>query len=286
MYSSMLKFSVISVTKNNLSALLHTVQSVRAQHNAMVELIIVDGNSTDGTKAWLQTEAAADYWLSEPDIGIYDAMNKGVCLATGDYVIFLNAGDSFSSADVLERVAALHPVADILCGTTVLLNELRNVKPAPESITLKTLFCSALCHQAVFTRTSLLKAMPFDTSLKWVADRKFFLQALVFGNSSYFPMRINIVDYDVHGTSANNRLGSEQEFLKVLQELLPPRIMDDYARASWGPYYKMTPYDSFYFTLKCRRYGSVVYRLNILLLKFISIWKKSAAFVWHYPSKV
>lgn len=95
-------FSIITVTRNNLDGLRATQNSIAIQHCADFEWIVVDGASTDGTPEWLDTTAA--HWTSEPDRGIYDAMNKGIDRAAGDYLLFLNAGDCLCAPDTLTRI--------------------------------------------------------------------------------------------------------------------------------------------------------------------------------------
>ena len=96
------RVSIITVTYNAEPLLERTLQSVLAQRYADKEIVVVDGQSSDGTVAVIKRHAAAiQSWVSEPDRGIYDAMNKGVRMATGDWILFMNAGDTFASDDVL-----------------------------------------------------------------------------------------------------------------------------------------------------------------------------------------
>jgi putative colanic acid biosynthesis glycosyltransferase len=96
-------FSIITVTRNNLEGLRRTHVSLRAQSYADYEWIIIDGASSDGTVNYLEGLAARSW--SEPDEGIYDAMNKGLARARGDYLLLMNAGDSFAAPDVLQKIA-------------------------------------------------------------------------------------------------------------------------------------------------------------------------------------
>lgn len=99
------RVSIITVTYNAESLLERTLQSVLSQRYADKEIVVVDGQSSDGTVAVIKRHAAAiQSWVSEPDKGIYDAMNKGVRMATGDWILFMNAGDTFASDDVLQRL--------------------------------------------------------------------------------------------------------------------------------------------------------------------------------------
>jgi len=119
-----MKITVITVVYNNVNTLPDTIKSVSSQQNINLEYIIIDGGSTDGSlEIILQNQHAVSFWLSEPDKGIYDAMNKGISMATGDVIGFLNADDIFASRDVLSSVASTIGTSDILYG------DLRYVTP-------------------------------------------------------------------------------------------------------------------------------------------------------------
>ncbi|OQX76738.1 MAG: hypothetical protein B6D61_08310 [Bacteroidetes bacterium 4484_249] len=96
-------FSIITICKDNIDELKKTYRSVVNQSVTDYEWIVIDGNSHDGTREWL-TEINFSNWISEPDKGIYDAMNKGITMAKGRYLIFMNSGDSFASNEVLEKI--------------------------------------------------------------------------------------------------------------------------------------------------------------------------------------
>lgn len=99
-----MKFSIITVCRNNLTGLKKTYDSLFAQTFTDYEWIVIDGNSSDGTKEWLQSINNELIWISEPDDGIFDAMNKGIALAHGEYLLFLNSSDELANNDVLEKV--------------------------------------------------------------------------------------------------------------------------------------------------------------------------------------
>lgn len=102
-----MKISVITVCRNDLKGLIGTYESLKIQSHQTFEWIVIDGNSSDGTQAWLtENHDLPGSWISEPDKGIYDAMRKGWERSGGEYVIFMNSGDAFSDAGVLEKVAA------------------------------------------------------------------------------------------------------------------------------------------------------------------------------------
>jgi glycosyltransferase involved in cell wall biosynthesis len=172
-------FSVITVTYNAARWLERTVLSVLGQSYAGIEYLIIDGGSADGTTAIIkQYEKGVAYWASEPDKGLYDAMNKGLQKATGDYVWFMNAGDTFHSADTVRQVAALikkEPVLpDIIYGETATIDAsgeitgLRRLK-APKKLSWKSFRMGMLvCHQSFVVKRSL--APLFDLQYRYSAD--------------------------------------------------------------------------------------------------------------------
>ena len=162
------RVSIITVTYNAEPLLERTLQSVLAQRYADKEIVVVDGQSSDGTVAVIKRHAAAiQSWISEPDKGIYDAMNKGVRMATGDWILFMNAGDTFASDDVFQCLFdAVDPAqADVIYGDVVKGGV---VKAAPRQYRLyhRMLFC----HQSVLTRRSCLLDTPFDIRHRLSAD--------------------------------------------------------------------------------------------------------------------
>ena len=142
-----MKFSIITVTYNAAPYLERTVLSVLSQSYPDIEYLIIDGQSTDGTVDIIrQYESGIAYWVSEPDKGLYDAMNKGLRRATGDYVWFLNAGDTFPSADLVQtiaqKIARRKHLPDVIYGDTAIVNNegcvlgMRHLRP-PKKLTWK-----------------------------------------------------------------------------------------------------------------------------------------------------
>ena len=279
-----MNISVITVNRNNLSGLKKTIESVRAQRVKPYEFIVIDGASTDGSFALLQEYSSLiTYSVSEPDKGIYNAMNKGVAAAKGEYCIFMNSGDCFCNDDAIRLLSETGATQDIICGNAVILEDVPRRKQPPKEITLNFLYNQSLCHQSVLIRTSLLRAEPYDESLKIVADRKFFLKALVFSNCSYKAVDIDVANYDITGYSAKNRFASEQEWEKVLRDTLPERILTDYGRSVSGVLYGTSPYERMFLEIGRRKYRKPVYRMVRSFLSFLSIFRKSAGFVNVFP---
>lgn len=173
--------TVITVCKDALKGLKETMDSVSAQESAEFEYIVVDGDSTDGTKEFLSScleDCPGNVifsYVSEKDSGIYDAMNKGVRLAKGEYVLFLNAGDSFCDSSIImkfEKAVNEHD-ADAYYGDT-LMHYYEGYGLFLESEALKLNPTMPFIHQSAIVKRSLLLEHPFDTSYKVCADLEFF----------------------------------------------------------------------------------------------------------------
>lgn len=275
-----MKISVITINRNNEAGLGKTLQSVADQTVQPFEFIVIDGASTDGSVNLIQSrQSAITYWVSEPDAGIYNAMNKGVAKSQGEWCLFLNSGDTLSSPTVLEQLQQAGASADIICGNAMVQEDPPRRKTPPEEITLNFLFNGSLCHQSALIRRSLLLKHPYDETLKIVSDRKFFLQTLILETCSYQTVPIDIADYDTGGYSATHRFASEQEYARVLEELIPARIRQDYGQQKFGALYGDGPYEKLFTEIGRRRWRRPVYRLVRGLLRAISPFVKSARFV-------
>jgi glycosyltransferase involved in cell wall biosynthesis len=156
-----MKFSIITVCRNSEKVLPHSMNSLAAQLYKNYEWIVIDGASTDSTVKIAQSFSAAPLRLSsEPDEGIYNAMNKGVTKARGEYLFFLNSDDSLSDPDVLADVAKFldtHPTVDLLYGDVVDAGLGRRMLRTFTHINSRTLLYEDLCHQAVFAKKNLFE---------------------------------------------------------------------------------------------------------------------------------
>jgi glycosyltransferase involved in cell wall biosynthesis len=178
------KVSIITVVFNGKEFLEKTFESVFAQRFSSVEYIVVDGNSTDGTLDLIKNnQNRISQWISEPDKGLYDAMNKALKMATGEFVLFMNAGDLFQDEYVLERIfQQAPPEADILYGDTMLVDEtgielgLRSVATPhklPENLDWKDFkFGMVVCHQSILIRRTLAESYntvhPYCADIDWI----------------------------------------------------------------------------------------------------------------------
>jgi putative colanic acid biosynthesis glycosyltransferase len=165
-------FSIITITRDNLEGLKRTQDSLHWQVCRDFEWIVIDGASKDGTRQYLETTTA--HWYSEKDSGIYDAMNKGIIHAAGNYLLFLNAGDTLAAPDTLERVKkAMVSAPDFIYGDSI---EADNHKTARHhSGILNGMFTH---HQSMFYNRHLLGPLRYDISYRIAADYKFTLAFL------------------------------------------------------------------------------------------------------------
>src|SRR5690606_19468930 len=174
--------SVITVVYNNVRDIERTLKSVIGQTYPHIEYLVIDGNSTDGTVAVIKQYAERiAYWVSEPDNGIYDAMNKGLQRATGDYVLFMNSGDEIYAQDTVEQVFGSAPDADIYYGETEMYNEnweslgLRR-HAIPAQFNWRSFrFGMNISHQAIYIRRSI--AGFYDPRYQLSADIDWIIRA-------------------------------------------------------------------------------------------------------------
>ena len=232
------KLSIITITYNNLAGLRKTVESVFSQTYRNFEYIIIDGASTDGTYDYLQEicsqwskSAEQLHIVSEPDTGIYNAMNKGIRLAHGEYLQFLNAGDYLTTPTILDEVFAVPTTADVIYGNRIdvfATGEKQNRKMPPQ-ITVHFLWQSMISHQASFIHRGLFDAIGlYREDLKYASDWEFFLKAFVRHNATNRYVDLYVVYFDLGGisTDAANRAEMLEERNRVFAETLPYLVTD------------------------------------------------------------
>lgn len=230
-----MRVSIITINYNNFNGLKRTIESVRTQSVfSEIEYVVVDGFSTDASRDILK-EYADDIsiTISEPDNGIYDAMNKGVRAASGDFLLFLNSGDILCSDDVLAKVLPyLTGDLDILSGYTMRRMQngklVRELSGSPDYITLSSIIHAPLSHAGAFIRRQLLINRQYDETYRIASDWKFFLETSIFDNVRYRHINLDIAIFDNDGISSSpdNRDIHESERKRVLNEL-PNSILRD-----------------------------------------------------------
>ncbi|MBQ9362304.1 MAG: glycosyltransferase [Bacteroidaceae bacterium] len=221
-----MKISIITVVYNDLEGVKKTVQSVLSQTDKNFEYIIIDGGSTDGTREYLDSLDEVDKKISEPDSGIYNAMNKAVRMAEGEFCIFMNAGDKFHDDEVVAKANRTLDDADLYVGHTVEVGTERSqCFTAPQTMTIEHLLKTSIYHQSTFTRTELLKAHPYDENYRIVSDWAFFFEQWLHG-AEYKPLDFFVSYYYLGGYSAQHVDTIEIERKDVIDKLLPKRIQE------------------------------------------------------------
>jgi len=212
--------TVITVVYNDVSHIEQTMLSVLNQSYPYIEYIIIDGGSTDGTVDVIKKYAdRLAYWVSEPDEGIYDAMNKGLEHATGDWVNFMNSGDAFASIDTIARVFAIEGVdyssLKMIGGGTnnVYQDSSKSFYDPAKSATVIP-YAIPFSHQACFTRTEVCR---FDSTFKIAADYKVMYDVYhQYGTNAILSLDFPVANYAKDDSlSTNNQHKAKGEYLKI-----------------------------------------------------------------------
>ncbi|GAB6182725.1 glycosyltransferase family 2 protein [Thermodesulfovibrio hydrogeniphilus] len=206
--------SVITVVLNGEKYLEETIQSVLNQTYDNVEYIIIDGGSTDGTLDIIKKyEDYIDYWVSEKDKGIYDAMNKGIDVASGEWINFMNAGDGFYERDVIAKIFEReYKDVGIICGDFIAVHDNQKVLRKPKPL-YKFYRYMCLSHQSAFININLMKKLRYNQDYRLAADYEFFLRAfykekVIF---NYVSLIVNYIEGNV-GFSSNLFLSYYEDF--------------------------------------------------------------------------
>ena len=227
-----MKLSIITVNYNNKAGLQKTIDSVVAQTWRDFEWIIIDGGSTDGSKELIeQYQQHFAYWCSEPDKGVYNAMNKGIDKARGEYLLFLNSGDALYDEHVLQNVDDLHLDADIISGQVERMDNHQLLRVYDNNI-LKQLFYSTLNHQGSFIKRKLFDDLAYEESYRIVSDWKFWLDAIIKNNASLEIINLIVTIQDMTGISSEEPLRDKEERQKLLNKFFPIPVQQELKR-SW-----------------------------------------------------
>lgn len=234
-----MKLTIITINYNNAAGLQKTMQSVLSQTSQEFEYIIVDGGSTDKSVNIIKNyelKIKNFRWVSEKDNGIYHAMNKGIRMAEGEYVQFVNSGDCLASDDVTERMlktlSILNSQFSILYGNMLKVMPygiLRDKCFAGQQPTMLDFYRGTLNHSPAYIKRSLFDKYGFyDESLRIVSDWKWYMQAIIFGKEPIEYIDIDVTFFDMSGISETNKELDKAERLKVLQDFLPGKVLEDY----------------------------------------------------------
>ena len=216
-------FSIITVTRNAGKVLEQTIVSVMNQTYDNIEYIMIDGVSTDSTVSIIMHyKSSLSYWISEYDSGLYDAMNKGLREATGDYVWFLNAGDVLKHNDIVKELAEIavqNDLPDILYGETDLMDRKGNVfaerrLKTPQNLTWKNFSMGMLvCHQAFIVKRSI--APKYNLAYRFSADFDWCIHCLKVSRSVVHT-QLRLVNYLYEGLTTSNRIKSLKERYAIM----------------------------------------------------------------------
>jgi glycosyltransferase involved in cell wall biosynthesis len=219
-----MNLSVITINKDNAEGLKKTCLSVVSQTYKDFEWIIIDGASNDNSVSIIeQYSDRVTYWISEPDSGIYNAMNKGIKHAVGNYLLFLNSGDFLLYPWTLEK--AFNEIktcrqADVYYSDAV--EHTHKVIISPENITLKLLISYMINHQNTLIRRELFEHQLYNEKYKIKADWYFFLAEMLQHNISFYKIKTIIAVYDTTGVSSLHEKKSRLERKNALKELKIP----------------------------------------------------------------
>ncbi len=222
------RLSIITINLNNAIGLQKTIESVVNQTFTDYEFIVIDGGSTDGSVDIIKQYAEKiTYWVSEPDKGIYNAMNKGILLAKGEYCLFLNSGDWLIEAKGLQKAF------EIIGGEDIIYCDLQTEKEIwynPEKLTLLTFFKGTIGHPSTFIKTTLFSTIGYyNENNKIVSDWEFIITAIIKFQCSYQHIAFLLTYFGNDGISSNPTYQKlhQDEREKVLKEGFP-MMYDDY----------------------------------------------------------
>lgn len=221
-----MKISIVTVVFNDRIHIEKTLDSVKCQNaRNSIEYIVVDGNSTDGTSEILRSRInEIDIYIREKDSGIYNAMNKGLVRATGDYVIFMNSGDTFHDLDVIGHIVANtpEPFPALIYGNYCAKQngEISGIIPSRKSNMIW--YGPIASHQSTFYNLHFLNQqhLSYDESYRIAADYKLTLEVITLSKGNTLQLPLCISDFDMSGISNRNQNLGLQEANRVRKEVL------------------------------------------------------------------
>lgn len=226
-----MRLSIITINYNNRDGLQKTIESVIAQTFKDFEWIGVDGGSTDGSRELIEQYAGHfAYWVSEPDKGIYNAMNKGIDQAKGDYIMFLNSGDWLYDKTSLERSFAYDFDADVMYGDCVFHYANREVMQRyPSNLTFEFFYRSSLAHCSSFIKREVLAKEHYNESYRIVSDLEFWVK-LASEGGTFRHLDEFVSVFDTSGVSSTNHDLDLAERKQMLSQYVPEMMAADYDR--------------------------------------------------------
>lgn len=215
-----LKISIITIVFNDAKGLEKTIQNIINQTYDNIEYIIIDGGSTDGTIEVIKKyEDKISHWVSEPDKGIYDAMNKGINLVTGDWINFMNARDVFFDKSVIEKVVPILS-NDIIIAYGDTIRDYGAYTSLRHNLNLSKMYHGQVFgHQSSFVSAIYHKKNLFSLEYEIAGDYDFLLNAYIKNKNGFkqIPMAISVFSMD--GVSSNNEIQSTLERIRILKKI-------------------------------------------------------------------
>jgi glycosyltransferase involved in cell wall biosynthesis len=215
----MCKISIITINYNDAKGLERTITSVINQSSLIFEYIVIDGGSTDASLEVIRKyQNKINYFVSEKDSGIYNAMNKGIKVATGEYLFFLNSGDHFFNRDVVKKCTSFLQEEDLVYfNIEIKGNNTSKIVSYPNILRFSDFYEGGICHQSVFIKKTLFEMIGlYDEELKIVSDWKFFILALFKHNCSYKKVNETLSTYYLGGLSS--QINNFEERNSVIKE--------------------------------------------------------------------
>jgi glycosyltransferase involved in cell wall biosynthesis len=241
------KLSIITINKNNSIGLKKTIESVLAQNYDNFEFIIIDGSSTDDSIEVIEsfnnlasnqqtntsTHQPSSYWISEPDTGVYQAMNKGIKEASGEYLLFLNSGDFLIHTDALRYVFETDSAEDIIAARCQITRKGKVVHTThpPENITFGTLYYEGLNHQSTLIKRELFTRYGFyDETFLYNADIEFWYRCIILHQVSVRSVPVILSCYNLEGMSTleSQSEAFREELDRIYQLPLFQKFIPDY----------------------------------------------------------
>ena len=224
-----MRLSIITVNLNNRDGLEKTINSVVAQTFKDFEWIVIDGGSTDGSRELIEQNAGHfSYWVSEPDKGIYNAMNKGIKKAKGNYLLFLNSGDWLISSISLDESINNQLDADVLYGNVQFFKDGVKVgeRVYDDALSLKFVIDNSLAHNCSFIKRELLASQGYNECYRIVSDKEFFLKQML-ANKQFVHINSFVSCFSMDGISSTNVELALKEKKMMINAIVPKYYLYD-----------------------------------------------------------
>lgn len=275
-----MKLSIITINRNNAAGLRKTIESVVSQTFTNFEYIVIDGASTDDSVDVIKKYAERiTYWVSEPDTGIYNAMNKGILKASGEYLLFLNSGDWLCN-DVLDKILKNDRYSDIIYGNVFVFNEEKIWEMKyPFVLSLSFFYFGGnICHQGTFIkREFLIEIGGYDECFRICADYDSYIKAILKGKS-FEHVDLFIAFYNHEGISSTERILLDNEFKYSIKKNVSDSIQNDYNELNKIrneiEYFKNSKY------FKLRNKNNIYRKTITLFLLILSTIDKIISKIW------